>query len=144
MKFSDFDGKAWDELKPYIDTVLIPLSGLTGHESPWEATEALERLRDALDPIESAFKGRIVTYPAIHYSENPEGLARLVDELCRRLRGQGFVYCVAVAAAPLQIELQGATLLLTPMNPEEAPADGCYRDRVKREIEALWYGGDGS
>lgn len=142
MKFSEIERQSWDELKPYFDTAVVPLSGLTGDESPWEATEALERLRDALDPIEAAFKGRTVTYPAVHYSEHPEGLARMVDELCRRLKSQGFVYCVAVAAAPIELDLDEVSLLLSPATPEEPAADS-YRERVKREIETLWHGGSG-
>lgn len=64
MKFSDIEEQTWDELRPYLDTAVLPVTGLNGGETPWEATRELEYLRDALDLIEIPFKGRIVTYPA--------------------------------------------------------------------------------
>ena len=67
MKFSDIEEQNWEQLAPYLDTCLLPLTGLDGTEKPWQATNALEKLRDFLDLIEIPFRGRIVTYPAAHY-----------------------------------------------------------------------------
>jgi len=140
MKFSDIDKERWPELKPYIDTALLPLSGLTGRESPHEATAALERLRDALDPIETAYRGRIVTYPALHYAEDDAALAELADKLCARLLDSGFAYCVAVAGDPrlaaLRIPNASALIAPEPSDPD-APSEH-YRSRAKRLIETLW------
>jgi 23S rRNA (pseudouridine1915-N3)-methyltransferase len=142
MKFSDIERESWPELQPYVDTVLLPLSGLTGRELPWEATEALERLRDALDPLETAYKGRVVTYPAIHYAASDEALTALTDKLCERLYEIGFAYCVVVGGAErlLQLPLKKASALLVP---KEAPAPAekriVYHKQVKETIEALWF-----
>jgi len=97
MKFSDLPKEKWDELQPYLDTCLLPITGLTGSESPWETVEALERLRDAMEGMEKTYVGRIVTYPALHYVENVE-LGLLVEGLCTRLKTSGFKYIVAVTA----------------------------------------------
>ena len=67
MKFSDIDKEQWPELKPYLDTVLLPVTGLSGDEQPWEATRGLEKLRDLIDAVEIPFHGRVVIYPAYHY-----------------------------------------------------------------------------
>jgi len=144
MKFSDIERDRWDELKPYLDTALLPVSGLTGQEAPHEATAALERLRDALDPLESAYKGRVVTYPALHYAADDESLAALADELCVRLRESGFAYCVVVTGDPrlhaLRVANASAVLGPEPAN-GDAPSE-LYRSRAKRTIEALWSGRD--
>lgn len=97
MKFSDIDQTKWQALKPYLDTVIIPITGMTGTESPDEATKALEDLRDWLDPIELQFNGRIVTYPAFHYvgDELPHVL---IESLIVNLKQQGFKYVVAVSS----------------------------------------------
>ncbi|MGO4375464.1 DUF2487 family protein, partial [Paenibacillus sp. MCAF20] len=67
MKFSEIEKEQWEELRPYLDTCLLPVTGMDGSEQPYEATEWLERLRDIMDLIEIPFKGRVVTYPACHY-----------------------------------------------------------------------------
>lgn len=46
LKFSEMTHDSWAELQLYLDTCLIPYTALTGKQSPVEATEALERLRD--------------------------------------------------------------------------------------------------
>ena len=91
LKFSDISRESWPELQPYVDTCLLPLTGLTGMESPWEATETLEKLRDVIDRVEIPFRGRIVTYPAVQYGRE-EGL-EAVDRLCCSLREGGLSLC---------------------------------------------------
>ena len=58
----------------YLDTCLLPVTGLTGKESPVEAGDRLEQLRDLLDLLEIPYHGRTVTYPAWHYAEDAEDL----------------------------------------------------------------------
>ncbi|HZG78398.1 MAG TPA: DUF2487 family protein [Paenibacillus sp.] len=142
MKFSEIERDRWEELRPYLDTALLPLSGLTGAESPSDATAALERLRDALDPLEQAYRGRVVTYPALHYAANDEALAALADELCARLKASGFRYCVVVTGDPRlhALRVPNASAVLGP-RPENADAPSeLYRSLAKRTIEALWRG----
>ncbi|WP_199614937.1 DUF2487 family protein [Paenibacillus alkalitolerans] len=144
MKFSDIERDRWEELKPYFDTAILPVSGMTGREQPWEATEALERLRDALDPIEQMFKGRVVIYPAVHYSESEEHLKRLVEETCRRLKACGFRHCVVVTGSGRlsSFGCEEASLVIAPPGAEEEADSGSgYRTRVRQAVEALWASG---
>jgi len=142
MKFSEIEQERWEELRPYVDTVLLPLSGLTGTETPFEATAALERLRDALDPLEHTYRGRVVTYPALHYASGDEALEALADELCARFKASGFRYCVVVTGDPRLHELRvpNASAVLGP-RPEanDAPSE-LFRSRAKRTIEEMWRG----
>ncbi|CAM3706241.1 MULTISPECIES: DUF2487 family protein [Paenibacillus] len=96
MKFSEVDEQTWPELQPYFDTCLIPFTGLTGQEPPWEATSALERLRDFMDLAEIPFKGRIVTYPAVQYGKTED--TTLLNEVCHNVKKAGFKYVVVMTA----------------------------------------------
>ncbi|MBW7473423.1 YpiF family protein [Paenibacillus oenotherae] len=98
MKFSELTADQWAELQPYLDTAVVPVTGLSGGELPYEATEALERLRDVLDLIEGPFKGRTVTYPACHYGTWNDGGEQHAAALCRKLKQSGFKYVVLAAA----------------------------------------------
>jgi hypothetical protein len=114
MKFSDIKGEEWDELKPYLDTCLLPVTGLTGTEQPWEATLELAKLKDALDALEIPYKGRVVTYPAMHYLF-PGREASDVDQACQQLRDAGFRYVVVVTANGdvAELSVPSADLLLS-------------------------------
>lgn len=136
MKFSDLTRDDWMQLAPYMDTCLLPVTGLTGEEAPWEATEALEKLQDALDLIELPYRGRVVTYPALHYTgESGERLADILNHTCARLkRNVGFRHVLLVFGPTADV-------------PECAEADavfraGADRDGLKSEIAAtlqrLW------
>lgn len=136
MKFSEIEREQWKELAPYLDTVLLPVSGLTGGEEPWEAVSALERLRDALDPLETAYRGRVVTYPALHYVNSDDELVKWTDELCDRLFAVGFQFCIVVTGdekvAGLRFERPSAVI---------GPAgDELYAQQAKRMVESLWHG----
>ena len=96
MKFSEVDEQAWPELQPYFDTCLIPYTGLTGGETPWETTSALERLRDFMDLVEVPFKGRVVTYPAMQYGG--ETAVQLLNDICHNVKSAGFTYVVVMTA----------------------------------------------
>ncbi|MBP1994750.1 DUF2487 family protein [Paenibacillus eucommiae] len=103
MKFSDINETEWTDLQPYLDTCLLPVTGLTGMEQPWQATEALEQLRDALELIEIPYKGRVVTYPALHYLEGVD-MAEQVNKLSSRLKSAGFTYVVVLTVHKSSLE----------------------------------------
>lgn len=102
MKFSELTAEQWKEWGPYLDTCILPVTGLSGLESPVEAVERLERLRDWLDGVEIPFHGRTVTYPAYHFtgaSEPEPADIELLDKVCGRPGEQGFAYIVIVSQA---------------------------------------------
>jgi hypothetical protein len=137
MKFSDISLSEWDELQPYLDTCLLPVTGLNGTETPPEATMALEKLRDLLDLIEIPFKGRVVTYPACHYAQDEERLNEALRQWIHSLRQTGFKYVVlAAASASLALEHCGADAVIAPNSDDELPAQG----DVSMMIRSLWNG----
>ncbi|MDB5055898.1 MAG: hypothetical protein JWM44_3948 [Bacilli bacterium] len=98
MKFSDIEKANWPELQPYLDTCLLPITGLTGDESPWEVTEALEKLRDLMDLVEIPFKGRVVTYPSMQYRMEAESLTSFINALCLKLKAAEFKHVIVITA----------------------------------------------
>lgn len=96
MKFSEIDEQTWPELQQYYDTCVIPYTGLTGREMPWEATQSLERLRDFMDLVEIPFKGRVVTYPAIQYSGASS--KQYLNDICHNVKSAGFTYVIVMTA----------------------------------------------
>ncbi|MCR2802993.1 YpiF family protein [Paenibacillus soyae] len=135
MKFSDILGEQWDELKPYLDTCLLPVTGLDGNEAPHEATEKLEKLRDLMDLIEIPFKGRVVTYPASHYVESFENAGESLAGFCRRLRSSGFAFIILASANPeIKLGNAGADLVIQPGSEGEWPEAGT----VSSSIRELW------
>jgi hypothetical protein len=140
MKFSDIDEKRWPELKDYLDTCLLPVTGLTGTEPPWLAAKALEELRDLLDCVEIPFYGRVVTYPAFHYfaAKRPEEELR---RLCANLREAGFARVIA-AFRELPQELReaaetGADLLLSAKDFAGMERDAVNAE-IRRQVVGLW------
>ena len=132
MKFNDLNKEQWDELKPYLDTFVLPVTGISGGEEPWEMTRELEKLRDVLEWIEIPYRGRIVTLPAFHYAESAEA----VNEACRKAKAGGsFKYGIAVTANE-RLDLSALTeadltFVLSPEDPE-APR------RAAAAVEQLW------
>lgn len=98
MKFSDISAEEWAELQPYLDTAILPLTGLSGSEMPHEATSALESLRDILDLIEGPFKGRVVVYPACHYVQWNDESSDQLAAICANLKKVGFRYVIVAAS----------------------------------------------
>ncbi|NHN28703.1 DUF2487 family protein [Paenibacillus agricola] len=140
MKFSDVNEKSWDDLRPYVDTCLLPVTGLTGNELPWEATCALEDLRDALDLFEIPFKGRVLTYPALHYLKGGDNMEQ-INALCAQLKGSGFKYVITVSA---KAELEGVlaecdadlSFTLSPQTlTESLPVE---KKRIAEQLMQLW------
>ena len=139
MKFSEIEQEQWEELKPYLDTCLLPVTGMDGKEQPYEATQKLERLRDLMDLVEIPFKGRVVTYPACHYVSADEPYSAALSNWCRNLREAGFKYII-LASAELNVQLQnaGADLVL------QADAEGAFpsQSEVSEQIRAMWSAGN--
>lgn len=105
MKFSDIEKDNWLELKPYLDTCLIPFTGLSGHEEPWEVTEQLVQLQKIIDLVEKPFKGRIVQYPAVQYIPGDvEATAKLLSRIIARAKATNFKYVVLLSIEPLEAD----------------------------------------
>ncbi|REE94298.1 uncharacterized protein DUF2487 [Paenibacillus taihuensis] len=139
MKFSELSADGWAELAPYLDTAVLPVSGLQGTEMPHEATAVLERLRDVLDLIEIPFKGRIVTYPACQYGTWTPELSSQLQSLSSNLRQVGFKYVVIVMAfgAPSEAKVEtGADLIISLSEQGELPSGTDVNDAVRQ----LWLG----
>lgn len=143
MKFSDVESTTWEELRPYVDTCLLPVTGITGIEQPWEATRALEALRDALDCFEIPYKGRVLTYPAFHYIEEKEGMALLAN-VCQRLK-QSFPFVIIISAEAngldslsLDKEFADLVFVLTPEQLSTSMAE--VRENIAVRLQSLWTG----
>ncbi len=137
MKFSEISREEWDELRPYLDTCLLPVTGMSGAEKPFEATECLEKLRDVLDLVEIPFKGRVVTYPAWHYAIGQPAFSMELDRWCSSLKAAGFRFIVIVAANPdITLACKAADLQIMPRLDGSLPTT----DEVSAQIRALWNG----
>lgn len=141
MKFSEIKKDQWPDIKPYLDTCLLPLTGLTGGEEPWEVTHSLERLADLMEEIEIPFKGRVVTYPSLHYNGQPGALAANVNHLCMRLKESGFAYIVLISADPALsiMTFEAADLFITEDSSKAGPGNiGAMLQGVwRRNAESL-------
>lgn len=141
MKFSELTEEQWEEWGPYLDTCILPVTGLNGSESPIEAGYRLEKLRDWLDGVEIPFRGRTVTYPAYHFMS--EQLADdeldLLNGLCSRLRKQGFAYIVVISAQlPITAEkLPEADLVITPVEMIAENAGDALAE-MKTLVQNMW------
>ncbi|QTH44882.1 DUF2487 family protein [Cohnella sp. LGH] len=134
MKFSEIDPQSWPELQPYLDTCLLPLSGLTGQESPSEATEKVARTGEWLSPLEEAFRGRTVTMPAYHYGAGgPEHIGK-INELIASWRNDGFRYVVLVCGQPIDLSEADADAYICPSAEQEEPDDRT----IAQSVADLW------
>lgn len=139
MKFSDIEQNQWESLKPYLDTALLPITGISGMEQPWEATVALERLRDVMDLVEGPYKGRLVTYPAMHYSQQSES-GEWIDKVCMKLKQGGFKFVVVISSdiTVSELEIPHADAILTASLEEMNASSQQVKMRMKEQIEKLW------
>ncbi|MNZ66967.1 hypothetical protein D3C78_852020 [compost metagenome] len=137
MKFSEVDKQSWEELRVYLDTCLIPVTGLTGTESPFEVVEALERLRDMMDLVEIPFKGRIVTYPSFQYGN--EEIMQYINEVCHNVKQSGFAYAIVISADVdlSDTQLRNADLILTP-SALSGFSEGENQQAVHEKIQKMW------
>ncbi|MFD0670395.1 DUF2487 family protein [Cohnella sp. GCM10027633] len=139
MKFSEISDQSWAELQPYLDTCLLPISGLTGMEPPWEAKERMLRTGDWLSVLERAFNGRTVTLPAYHYDRaGPDASGRL-NEMCERLKASGYRYVVVVSgqAGGAPDAVTAADLRVQPLSEDEQPDE----DAIRATVAAMWRAG---
>jgi 23S rRNA (pseudouridine1915-N3)-methyltransferase len=138
MKFSEIQQSNWEELQPYLDTCLLPLTGLTGVEAPWQVTESLEKLRDLMDLVENPFKGRVVTYPAIQYSTEVDQLIASVNELCLKLKKNQFKYVILISADASigKLEFTASDLMISTDVMDEEVSD--LRAWIVNRIQKLW------
>ncbi|WP_256757317.1 DUF2487 family protein [Cohnella sp. WQ 127256] len=135
MKFSEIDEASWPDLQPYLDTCIIPLSGLTGEESPWEATDKVARTGQWLAPLEQAFKGRTVTMPAFHYDADGNEQTERINQLIANWRKVGFRYVIIVSGQSLEPkEYINADLIIYP-GAEEVEPDSPL---ISKRVADLW------
>lgn len=132
MKFSDINREEWLALQPYLDTCLLPLTQLGGGESPAEMTEALEKLRDVMTLVERPFNGRVLTYPALHYVQDEQHEAQVVNALCRKIKQAGFRYVIIASVETCQ-RFEEADLQID----ERYVAD---QERLTNLVERMWRG----
>jgi 23S rRNA (pseudouridine1915-N3)-methyltransferase len=141
MKFSEISEQSWGELQPYLDTCLLPVSGLTGLESPWEAKERILSTGDWLAHLEQAFHGRTVTLPAFHYDQAGLDAAVRLNELCERLKESGFRYVIVVSGhvGGVSDSITAADLRIQPGEGTESPDSGA----IRQAVSAMWRAGTG-
>lgn len=142
MKFSELTVAQWEEWRPYLDTCLLPITGLSGMESPIELGLELESLRDWLDFVEVPFYGRVVTYPAFHYAlQAIEGDEQwnTINQFIEQIKNSGFRY-VVIMSTKLNISnssLPAADLVLTPHNSKAFSGDN-QAQSVSQAIQKMW------
>lgn len=135
MKFSEIEQEQWVELKPYLDTCLLPITGMNGSEDPIEATACLEQLRDIMDLVEIPFKGRVVTYPACHYFYDDAYSVAHISSYCKALKAQGFKHIILITAKlHMTFQIEDADLWITPNENGELPA----QEEINLRIRELW------
>jgi 23S rRNA (pseudouridine1915-N3)-methyltransferase len=135
MKFSEINREEWPALRPYLDTCLLPVTGMTGEEEPWEVTRKLEKLRDMMDLLEAPYRGRIVTYPAVHYLLDHMGNSNYINQLVIRIKKNGFKFVIIVILVEdfIQSEVDTADLIFQ-YNADES----ILRREVSERVELLW------
>ncbi|WP_434758299.1 DUF2487 family protein [Paenibacillus amylolyticus] len=138
LKFSEMNQDSWAELQLYLDTCLVPFTAMSGTQSPVEATEALERLRDFLDMVEIPFKGRIMTYPAYHYTSSE--MSMTLNTLSTELKASGFKYVVIMSAdgSFVEMDIPAADLLLSQQDLNQKLEEGTIARHVGECIRELW------
>jgi len=141
MKFSEISEENWAELQPFFDTCLLPVSGLTGTETPWEATERILKTGDWLSPLERAFHGRTVTMPAYHYDQVGGVGSDRLNELVARLKQSGFRYVIVVSgqAGGVPDSVTEASLIVQPSGESDIPDP----DTLRQAVMAMWRAGVG-
>jgi len=143
MKFNELTKEQWEEWKGYLDTCILPVTGLSGMESPPEVASQLEMLRNWLGGIEIPFRGRTVTYPAYHFI--PDNIEMnslcLVNKLCTQLRSQGFTYIVIISAQwnIMRDELPQADLVVSPVELWTTDLSRAQQ-QIKERVQKMWGG----
>jgi hypothetical protein len=141
MKFSEIKETEWEDLAPYLDTCLLPVTGLTGVEEPWQAAAELEKLRDVLDLLEIPYKGRMVTYPAVHFTGDLHMFQNYINSICSNLKQSRFRYVVIVTHREEMAALMDvidADLIINRSTLGET--DKPVKTAVAELIQQLWHG----
>lgn len=139
MKFSELDIDQWAELQPYLDTCLLPVTGLTGAETPPAATERIAAAGDWLAPLEASFRGRTVTMPAYHYADPADEAEKArLERYLAAVKRTGFRYLVVVTGseAIASAHLPSADLIIGPAESAGEPD----REAIRRAVTGLWSG----
>ncbi|MBB6735448.1 DUF2487 family protein [Cohnella zeiphila] len=140
MKFSEFNKEEeWADLAPYLDTCLLPVTGLTGEETPPEAADKAAEAGKWLQPLELAFRGRTVTLPAYHYADvSDEGERERLVRYCERVKRSAYRYLIVVTgeAGWTAQTIPPADLIAGPAEAGEEPDP----EALKRAVAALWKG----
>lgn len=135
MKFSELDEAGWPDLQTYLDTCLLPVTGLAGEEAPYEMAEMAMGTGDWLIPLEQTFKGRTVTMPALHYYDGSRESADKLSALTDAFRSSGFRYVVLISGRPgLLNGVAGADLVVQPGTEGEKPDS----EALRKAISELW------
>jgi 23S rRNA (pseudouridine1915-N3)-methyltransferase len=135
MKFSEINADSWPELQNYLDTCLIPVSGLTGAESPWETTDKVALTGQWLAPLEQEFKGRTVTMPAFHYDTGSLEDRERLNRLAKQWRTNGFRYIVAICGQPMELSWKlEVDLIIGPTNNDEVTDV----EKIRKSVTDLW------
>jgi 23S rRNA (pseudouridine1915-N3)-methyltransferase len=135
MKFSEINADSWPELQNYLDTCLIPVSGLTGEESPWEITDKVARTGHWLAPLEQAFRGRTVTMPAFHYDTGSIEDRERLNRLARQWRTNGFRYIIAICGQPKELPWKlDVDLIIQPTFDDEVTDV----EKIRKSVADLW------
>lgn len=137
MRFGDVSRDEWPALQPYLDTCLLPVTGLAGCEPPPEAADRVAAAGAVLKPLEQRFHGRTVTMPAFHYCGEKD-MDKLAD-VCRKLKEEaGFRHVVLVTGTPgLLAERLPADLIVQPLPGERLEQTA---QRAAEAVIRLWSG----
>lgn len=140
MKFNDIAAQEWTELKPYLDTCLLPVTGLTGYEDPMQVTTALEHLRDVMEVIEIPYKGRVVTYPALHYIAGT-GSSEQLDGIVHQLKKSGFRYIIVLTlyAEAINWKSDETDLLIVVDKEQWVQQSEAIKSGIFKQVQQLWY-----
>jgi 23S rRNA (pseudouridine1915-N3)-methyltransferase len=140
LKFNDIASQEWNDLKPYLDTCLLPVTGLTGYEDPMQVTIALEQLRDVLEVIEIPYKGRVVTYPALHYIAGAAASDQL-DGIAHQLKKSGFRYIIVLTLhmEALAWKSNETDLLIVVDNEQWAQQYEAIKSGISKQVQQLWF-----
>ncbi len=135
MKFNEIAAESWSEWQPFMDTCLLPVTGLKGDEDPLQVTKALEALKDVMDRVEIPFKGRIVTYPAIHFFHPENDDPTYINRICQKIKEAGFKFVVIATAVPaIAAGCWQADAVISPVE-----LDGHEgKEGIANKIAAMW------
>ncbi|MDR6884474.1 DUF2487 family protein [Bacillus sp. 3255] len=139
MKFNEISERDWLDLKPYLDTCLLPVTGLTGLEDPAKVTQSLERLRDALETIEIPYKGRVVTYPALHYI-TAVNMKEQLEAVSLHLKRMGFRFVIVLSIDPEAAKWKAdQTDLLIAVDMEQWNSQSeQIKQSISKQVQHLW------